>query len=388
MSLYETLGLSKTASPDEIRKAYYGLSKTNHPDRGGDPEKFKLINHAHEVLSDPERRKMYDVTGSDQEGSGGGGFAGGGIDISELFGQGGGGFSMGGMPFGMPEGLGAMFGGMFGGGGFGPGGPGGRRRKEARGPDKSHDIPLSLADFYKGREIAITFQQQRACALCSASGALKTESCSGCKGQGMKMMMRQIGPGMIQQSTVRCSDCNGEGKRVLQVCHECSGKKYRVKEKVLKALIKPGFADGQKMRFNGECSDSAEYEKPGDVVLNLIRTGSSDYDWQGHDLHITHSVSVAEALLGFNFVLKEHPSGKDINLSWGGGQLQHDAVIVAKGLGMPRADTSEFGDLFVHIDVMYKPVEWSLEQRAALRIVFPEWSAGPAVPGGIPLKFQ
>lgn len=382
MSLYETLGIGKNASPDEIRKSYYKLSKTDHPDRGGDPEKFKAINHAHEVLSDPERRKMYDLTGSDQEGGGGGG-----VDLNEMFG---GGFSMGGgMPFGMPGGLGAMFGNMFGGMGGMPGG--GKKRKAPRGPDKSHDIPLTLADFYKGREIAINFQQQRGCTLCSATGALKTDSCSGCKGQGMKIMMRQIGPGMIQQSMVPCSDCDGEGKRVLQVCHECSGKKYKIREKVLKALIKPGYSDGQKMRFNGECSDSPDYEKPGDVVLNLMRTnsgssGAADFDWQGNDLHITHSVSMAHALLGFTFIVRDHPSGKDINMTWGGGPLQHDAVLVGKGLGMPKPDTSEYGDLFVHIDVMYKPVEWTNEQRAALQIVFPEWTS--VAPGGIPLKFQ
>jgi len=201
-------------------------------------------------------------------------------------------------------------------------------------------------------------------------------------------MMRQIGPGMIQQSVLPCSDCNGDGKRVLQVCHECSGKKYKTREKVLKALIKPGYSDGQKLRFNGECSDSADYEKPGDVILNLIRTGSSDFEWQGQDLHITQSVSMAEALLGFNFVVKDHPSGKEVSLTWGGGPLQHDAVLTAKGLGMPKPDSSEFGDLFVHIDVMYKMADWTSEQRAALRVVFPEWTDSKWLPGGVPLKFQ
>lgn len=372
MSLYECLGVNKTASPDEIRKAYIKLSRTEHPDKGGDKEKFQEINHAHEVLSDPERRQMYDMTGSDQEGGGGSG----GININEMFG--------GGMPFGFGGGdLGSMFGSMFGGLG---GGMRQQRRKAARGPDKSHDIPLSLADFYKGREIAINFQQQRGCTLCKATGALKTESCNGCKGQGMKILLRQIGPGMMQQSMQPCNDCNGEGKRVLQVCHECNNKKYKVQEKVLKALIKPGFSDGQKLRFNGECSDSPDYDQPGDVVLNLIRTGSQDFDWQGQDLHIVQSVSMSDALLGFNVVIKGHPSEKDISLSWGGGPLQHEAVLVGKGLGMPKINSSDYGDLFVHINIVVKMAEWSAEQRSALKTVFPEWTS--PLPGGVPLKFQ
>ena len=363
MSLYERLGLSKDASTDEIRKAYYKMSKTEHPDRGGDPEKFKEINHANEVLSDPERRKMYDMTGSEQEDGGGGGnpFAGG-------------------MPFGFGGDLGSIFGQMFG------GGHPQKKRRAPRGPDKSHDIPLGLADFYKGREIALNFQQQRGCTTCKASGALKTETCNGCKGQGMKVLLRQIGPGMMQQSIQPCNDCAGEGKRVIQACNDCNGKKYKVNEKVLKALIKPGFSDGQKLRFNGECSDSAEYEQPGDVVLNLIRTGSTDFDWQGQDLHITQSVTMAQALLGFNIVVKGHPSGKDVSLTWGGGPLQHDAVLLGKGLGMPKLGQSDFGDLFVHIDISCKMVEWSEAQRAALKTVFPEWTA--STPGGVPLKFQ
>jgi len=371
MSLYERLSVDKNAGADEIRKAYIKLSRTEHPDKGGNKERFQEINHAHEVLSNPERRQIYDMTGSDQEGGGGGGGVN--ININEMFG--------GGMPFGFggPD-LGSMFGSMFG------GNMRQQKRKAPRGPDKSHDIPLSLADFYKGREIALNFQQQRGCMPCKATGALKTETCNGCKGQGMKILLRQIGPGMMQQSMQPCNDCNGEGKRVLQACNECNNKKYKVKEKVLKALIKPGFSDGQKLRFNGECSDSPDYELPGDVVLNLIRTGSEDYDWQGQDLHVVQSVSMEEALLGFNVTLKGHPSEKDISLSWAGGPLQNNAILVGKGLGMPKLNSSEFGDLFVHISVSVKMGEWTAEQRAALMTVFPEWTN--PLPGGVPLKFQ
>jgi DnaJ-class molecular chaperone len=189
---------------------------------------------------------------------------------------------------------------------------------------------------------------------------------------------------MIQQMVQPCNDCNGEGKRVTQVCHECNAKKYKVQEKVLNAKILPGMSDGEKLRFPGECSDSAEYEQPGDVILNLMRTESLDYEWQGSDLHINHSVSLKESLLGFNVKLDSHPSGKELSLTWGGGTLKHDGVLVAKGLGMPvRGSSGDFGDLFIHIDVMGKISEWTAEQRELLQKVFPDWTT-PEV--GVPLS--
>jgi DnaJ-class molecular chaperone len=284
-----------------------------------------------------------------------------------------------------------MFGNMFGGGMHMHRG---KPPKMPRGPDKMQDLPLSLRDFYVGREIQLNFHQQRGCTLCAAKGALKTEHCSTCNGQGAKMVMRQIGPGMIQQSVVQCSDCNGEGERILRVCHECGGKKYKTKEKVLTVKIEPGMADNEKLRFEGECSDAAEYERPGDVVLTLLRTNSSedsDFEWQGSDLHMSHSIEFGEALLGFNAAIKGHPSGKPITLSWGGGPLTHDAVLVVKGLGMPvRGRKGEFGDLFVHIDISVSSAEkregWTPAQREALRAVFPDWVAPET--SGIPLNFQ
>lgn len=373
MSLYEKLSVDKTSSLEEIKKSYHKLSKVLHPDKGGDPEKFKEIQHAYEVLSDPERRQMYDTTGSDNPQQGGHPFGGGGPF---------------GMPFGFGGDLGAMFGGMFG------GMQNGKPRKAPRGPDKIQDIPVSLADFYSGREFQINFHQQRNCSSCSATGATKSETCSGCRGQGMKMTMRQIGPGMIQQSVGPCSDCNGEGKRIIQTCNDCNGKKYKTQEKILKAKIEPGMTNTEKLRFEGECSDAPEYEKAGDVVITLVRTNSQDdedFEWQGNDLHISHSIDIADAFLGFNAAIKGHPSGKHITLSWGGGPLMHETVLVAKGLGMPvRNKKGEYGDLFVHIDITISTAEkregWTPSQRACLRTLFPDWVQPET--SGIPLNFQ
>lgn len=362
MKLYEALQIEKDASAEEIKKSFYKLSKIYHPDKGGDAEKFKEINHAYEILSDSERRRRYDITGSDDE-----------------QGHGQGAHMSAGDFFGGLGGLGGLFGGMF--GSMGQMGGNQQRRPQAKGPDKTHEIPLTLGDFYKGREIQMKFHQQRGCTTCKASGALKTETCTGCNGQGMRVQLRQIGPGMIQQSVSQCNDCGGDGKKVIQKCTDCSGKKYKVHEKVLNARIEPGVPEGERMRYHGECSDSPEYVEPGDVILVLLRakeTGKTEFEWHGNDLHMSAVVSLGEALLGFSTVVVGHPSGTDINISWSGGKLLNEMQMVSKGHGMPiRGKKGEFGDLIVHIEVTSsdseKTYQWTDDERTALRSVFTDW---------------
>lgn len=362
MSLYDCLGVSKNATGDEIHKAYKKLSLKHHPDKGGDPEKFKEINHAHEVLNDADRRRIYDMTGSDKENNAPN------VDINEMFG----GMGMGGMPFNMPFNMGGMFGQQQ---------QHQQRRKAPVGPDTTIDINVSLKDFYKGCEIAINFKQQRACTTCNAVGSLRSEPCRGCNGQGMKISIQQIGPGMIQQSMGPCGDCGGVGKKTLQTCHGCNGAKYKTNDKVLKTLVTPGFTNGHKIKFVEEGSDSPDYEKPGNVILNLKQIPNPVFEWKGNDLHMNHNVSMADALLGFNFIVKDHPSGKDINVKWNGGTLQNNKVLIGKGLGMTN------GDLHIHIKIINKSSEWSPEQRSALKTIFPDWKE-PEDNNGTQLRFS
>ena len=153
------------------------------------------------------------------------------------------------------------------------------------------------------------------------------------------------------------------------------------------------MAHGEKLRFDGQCSDAPEYERPGDVIITLMRTTAQDenFDWQGNDLHLTHSVKLSSALLGFTFAVQGHPSGKTITLSWAGGPLTNTAVLVAKGLGMPvKGRKGDYGDLIVHIEVAVSAAEkregWSADQRAALRKLFPDWQETSS--SGVPLSFQ
>jgi DnaJ-class molecular chaperone len=343
--LYERLGLEQGASHEEIRRAYKDLAREKHPDRGGDPEEFKKIQEAHEVLTDEGRRRMYDTTGSTQEG---------GAPMS--------GMAAGGFPFH-----------------FMGGAP--RRPLAGRGPNKQHDIGLTLRDFYKGKEIKLKFNQARRCAGCKGSGAEKTEPCGQCSGTGSKTMVRAIGPGIMAQTRVPCDGCGGEGKRVIRACGVCHGKRFVEREKQLDIRIVPGMRDGENLVFEGECSDSPDFERPGDVVLTLRRTDAGvsyidEFEWEGDDLCIRKQITFAESILGFSRVLSNHPGGEK-TVIWRGGPLIHGAVLQIAGGGMPRRGGTGHGAL--RVQVLVQPPEtkpWTPEEVAKLQSVLGGASIG------------
>jgi DnaJ-class molecular chaperone len=261
-----------------------------------------------------------------------------------------------------------MFSHIFGGGGGPP-----RRQKAPRGPNKHHDIGLSLRDFYNGKEIKLKFNQARVCSGCNGSGAEKSEPCGQCGASGFRTITRQIGPGMMAQSRMPCDGCGGEGKRVIRACGACHGKRLVEREKALDIKITPGMRDGQTLTFSGECSDSLEFERPGDVVLALRRSdvGVGDLDefeWSGDDLTIRKAVSYAESILGFTIALDKHPGGPR-SYCWRDGPLIHGAVLKFEGGGMPRSGGG-FGALYIQVMVSPPPcVPWSPEDAAKLSSV-------------------
>jgi DnaJ-class molecular chaperone len=359
--LYERLGVSRGASTDEIRRAYKDLARVKHPDRGGDADEFKKIQEAHEVLADDDRRRVYDATGATSEDALP--RTAGGIPFQFMGGMG---------PFGMPGvafDMGDMFGHIFG------GGSGGARRPRApRGPNKHHDIGLALTDFYRGKEIKLRFNQARRCGSCNGSGAETTEQCGACKGSGVRTTLRQIGPGMMAQTRSPCDVCSGEGTRTMKVCRGCNGKRYAEREKQLDIKIEPGMSEGTQITFAGECSDGAEFEAPGDVVLTLRRSDAGvgeldEYEWRGDDLSIRKQISYAESLLGFTIALDNHPGGAR-RLRWGGGPLIHGAVLRYDGGGMPRRGGG-YGTLYVQVMIAPPPTTpWGAEDIARLRAIF------------------
>jgi DnaJ family protein A protein 2 len=238
--LYKILGVPKTATPDEIKKAFRKHALKEHPDKGGDPEKFKELSTAYEVLSDGEKRKVYDKYG--EEGlSGGGAGASGFGDIFDLFGMGGGGRKQG-----------------------GPSGP-----KKVKPTVK--EVVVTLEDLYNGKEFDFEIERHRVCAKCNGLGGIDAsavQTCKGCKGRGMRTVMMQLAPGMYSQRTGPCDECDGKGESINEAkkCKTCNGKKLQKEKKKLKVEIDKGAPNGERYTIHGEGDEIPDAEA-GDVII-------------------------------------------------------------------------------------------------------------------------
>ena len=323
-SLYEDLGVERNADPQEIRRAYLKLSKTEHPDKGGNPERFKVIQNAYEVLSDENKRSIYDQTGQIQD--------------EEM--QGG---HPGGMPFGFPFDIGAMFGGFP----FGGGGPQVQKRpKGKKAPPKIHEINLTLCDFFYGKIIQLKFERQRFCEKCKGDGSDTVQTCNECNGSGTVERHMMIGPGMHAVSRGPCNTCSGSGKRTSGTCSKCRGAKFSNHEKILKIDIEPGMKPGETMVFQNECSDHSDYEEAGDVHIVLREADEpSSFTRIGDDLTITVNITLRDCLLGCQRTLDGHPAHpKGVIVNIPPGTIRGDTVFI-KGEGMPCRGTPRRGNL-------------------------------------------
>lgn len=332
--LYDCLGVSRNADSDEIKKAFRKQVLTHHPDKGGDEEVFKKVSRAYEVLSDPEKRRMYDMTGQVEEGGGGGGSGGfpGGFpfDLGSLFG-----------------GLGGMFGGMGGGGMPQPG----VRRRAPKGPPKTHDIPLKLEDYYKGRTLHVKFDRQKFCEKCKGEGATHFQSCGVCQGRGVLHKVMQMGP-MQMVSEGPCAACSARGRIPKEACGNCKGDKFFNQEKNLEVRIEPGMKVGDVLVFPGECSDQPEFDQPGDVHFILREADEPENPWErkGDNLETTVTVSFADSLLGTSLKLQGHPGfpeGYTLEIPPG---TRNREVLRKEGDGMVKRHGGK-GDAFVVVTV-------------------------------------
>ena len=373
--LYRLLGLEKGTSEAEIRKAYKKQALAKHPDRGGDKEEFQKMHAAYEVLSDPEKKAYYDATGQipGSDGGGGGGGPGGMPDLSEIFGQmfgGGMQFGQGGMSFGM-GGMGGIP--VFMGGGGIP-------AKAARGPNKIHEIGVTLRELYTGKTVKLKMKREVICGTCNGKGGENTEACGICRGSGMRVRRQQMGP-MTAMTQGPCDECQATGQKVLRKCDECGGRRVVERESILDVEIRPGMQEGDRLAFPGQCSESPMFEAPGDVVL-VIRAAAGDKEgeqWvrRGADLAMEVQLTLAEAMLGWERTFVAHPSGKPLHLVWLGEPLREGEVLRVPGWGMPEKSgmpsIEGHGDLRIVCRITGGQGAWSEEQRKAMSSVWPEW---------------
>mmetsp|Transcript_10181 Transcript_10181/g.14875 ORF Transcript_10181/g.14875 Transcript_10181/m.14875 type:complete len:414 (-) Transcript_10181:398-1639(-) len=255
--LYETLGLEKNAEASQIKKAYRKLAVKHHPDKGGDEAKFKEISAAYEILSDPEKKQKYDKYGLD-----------GVTDDS---------------PGHTHDDLFSMF---FGGGG----------RKQSRGPrkseDVSHPLKVSLEDLYNGKTVKLGINRQVMVGEATV--------CDTCDGQGVVVELRQIALGMVQQLQKRCTDCGGQGYRA----------ETRKERKVLEVHVEKGMKHSQKITFRGMADEKPNMEA-GDIVFVVQEKDHETFKRKGADLLVTKTISLNEALCGFEWIIT-HLDGREI----------------------------------------------------------------------------
>jgi molecular chaperone DnaJ len=355
---YDLLGVSKSASDDEIKRAYRKMAAEHHPDRGGNAESFKEINEAYQVLSDREKRGQYDQYGQTfdqaqrQGGFGGGGFGGGnpfgGFDFD--------GHASG---FGGDFDFGDIFSNIFGGGASQD------PDRRSRGVDLEMPLSISFEESITGTEKEVTLEKANACVNCTGSGAepgTKVVTCPKCHGSGQIKTQRRTILGTIATSTT-CDHCDGAGKVPEKPCNVCKGSGVKRGEKKIKISVPAGIADGQRMRVSGEGEAGYRGSTNGDLYI-LIRVKSSpEFERDGFNLYKKVNVSFVQAALGDTLDINSVKGQVKIKIPAG---TQSGKVFRISGHGVPYLNRTGVGDLFV-TTVVKTPEKLSKKQKELLK---------------------
>jgi molecular chaperone DnaJ len=342
---YELLGVERGASDAEIKKAFRVVARELHPDvNRHDPEaeeKFKRAASAYEVLSDPERRRVYDAFG--EEGLRGGGYRSGGAAgfgslediLGSLFGQGGD----------------SMFGDTFGFGGAGP----------ASGGDIGTEIEITLAEVLTGAKRELSFEAVSACEHCRGNGAepgTPIETCSECDGRGEVRRVSRTPFGQLVRAAP-CQRCGGAGRIPKQPCAECDGRGRVAGARTWDVEVPPGIESGQRIRITGAGHAGEAGARPGDLYVQVHVAEDERFRREGPDLVTMVEVSATEAMLGCEVAAPTLDGEREIEIEPG---TQPGERVVLKALGLPQLHGSRRGDQHVFVNVVV-PTKLSEEQR-------------------------
>ena len=358
---YEVLGIGKNATDAEIKSAYRKLAKKYHPDLNPGnkeaEEKFKEVNEANDVLSDPQKRQRYDQFGfagvdpnyAAANGGGAGGFGGGfgGVDLGDIFGD--------------------IFGGGFGGGfsGFG----GGSSTRTANAPRKGHDIQASVVLTFEeaahGCSKKITINRQDTCPDCGGTGAAKgtsPETCPDCGGRGY-VVTQQRTPFGVMQSQQPCSHCGGRGTIIRNPCKTCRGTGKTSARKTLEVKIPAGIDDDQNIALRGQGDAGSNGGPAGDVIVHVTVKADPMFERDGYDVTIHVPITFSQAVLGDDVevptvdgrIVQHIPEG-----------TQSGTKFRLRGQGIQYLNGRGRGDQYVIVDVEI-PKKVTRAQREALK---------------------
>ncbi|MGL5228836.1 MAG: molecular chaperone DnaJ [Bacteroidales bacterium] len=357
---YEVLGVTKTATADEIKKAYRKKAIQFHPDKNPGnkeaEEKFKEAAEAYEVLSDENKRARYDqfghagMNGGSASGGGFGGGFGGGMSMDDIFSQ-----------------FGDIFGGHFGGGsfgGFGGFGGGGRARNVNRGSDLRVKVKLTLKDIAHGVEKKIKVKKYVACTYCNGTGAengTALETCKTCNGSGQVTKMQRTILGNIQTASP-CPTCHGEGKTITTPCSHCSGEGVVLKEEVMTLNIPAGVADGMQLSMRGGGNAARRGGETGDLLILIEEESHPELIRDDNDLIFNLLLSFPDAALGTNVEVPTVDGKAKVKIDAG---TQPGKVLRLRGKGLPSLNGYGTGDLLVNISI-YVPENLTSDDKKAL----------------------
>jgi len=332
---YHILGISKGASEADIKKAFRELAHKHHPDKeGGDEAKFKEINEAYQVLSNPQKKAQYDQYGQtfDQGGGPGGGFGG--------FG----GFQNGGANFDMGD-ISEMFGDMFGFGGQRGGG-----RRQARGGDIEVNAQIGFSEAAFGAEKTFELYKPVACAACSGTGippGAKMHACKACEGKGR---VRQIQRTMLGsfETVATCGECRGAGNVPESRCKECSGEGVKREKKSVTVRVPAGIDEGETIRAQGEGEAGVRGTPPGDLYIHIRVKSDPRFERDGFDVYSNLDVAFSDAALGTTKPVETLDGELEVKIPSG---VQSGEEIRLKARGVPHLRGSGRGDHYVRVTV-------------------------------------
>lgn len=317
------MGVTKDASDAEIKKAYRKASLTHHPDKGGDVNVFQHLGNVYAVLSDPEKRKLYDL---------------GGMEAVERGAE---------------------------------RGHGGRRQ---RGPQKGEPVlfplSLSLEEMYTGCVKKLRLTRTVCCAQCDGKGGSNVVTCGPCQGRGVRVVVQRLGPGMISQSQQTCGSCRGEGQVIQpgKECHGCMGKKVMSEQRQLEVNVTAGARDGQTTVFPGE-GDQQPGNLPGDIIVEFQQKHHDRFERKGHHAHVRQQISLLEALTGFTMFIK-HLDGHEVKVESKTVLKPGDTIVIPEE-GFPHSFGNgrgvDCGNLYVHIDILFPTAQQLNQKQGAVK---------------------